>query len=88
MDKAEVIKIIKTTLLRRGDGVIEPIRLITQYWDFDGKLLWEDDPSQADARSTLDDILFLLDNLEKQNGDAPHRAVDPCTRIKVLVEND
>lgn len=45
MDEVKIVKMIKTTLLRRGKGVEgDPIRIIEQYWDFDGKLLFEYDP--------------------------------------------
>lgn len=44
----QVIRVIRTTLERRGDGTDgDPIRRITQYWNFDGELLWEHDPYQA-----------------------------------------
>jgi len=44
MSKAEVIEVIRTTLLSRGDGKTDPWRTITQYWSLDGKLLCEKDP--------------------------------------------
>ena len=45
MDTVEIVKLIKTTLLRRGNGTPEnPIRVITQYWDFDGEIILEQDP--------------------------------------------
>lgn len=44
MDKAEVIQVIRTTLLRRGDGKEDPIRIIEQFWSLDGQLLAENDP--------------------------------------------
>lgn len=42
----EVMAVIKTTLLRRGNGESQddPIRIITQYWDMKGDLLFEFDP--------------------------------------------
>ena len=41
----EIFSVIKTNLLRRGAGTEENvIRLIEQYWDMDGNLLWEYDP--------------------------------------------
>ena len=43
-DTARIIQVIVTKLLRRGDGVKTPIRIITQYWTLDGKLLAEVDP--------------------------------------------
>ncbi len=43
-DEAKIIKVIKTVSLR-GDGTDkDPVRPITQYWDFKGKLLAENDP--------------------------------------------
>ena len=43
---AEVIQVIKTTLEIRGAGSDDsPLRIITQYWDFDGNLLAEVDPA-------------------------------------------
>jgi hypothetical protein len=44
MDTVEIVKMIKTTLTRRGKGVEgDPVRVITQYWDFEGNLLIEID---------------------------------------------
>ena len=41
----EVIRVIRTNLLQRGEGVEkDPIRRIEQYWSLDGELLWEIDP--------------------------------------------
>ena len=48
MDTAKVIQVIETTLTRRGDGANTPIRIITQYWSLDGKLLTEIDPNLCD----------------------------------------
>jgi hypothetical protein len=45
MKPAEVIQVIRTTLLHRGVGTNEnPLRVVTQYWSLDGELLWEVDP--------------------------------------------
>lgn len=41
---AKVIQVIVTHLQRRGDGKADPIRIITQYWSLEGKLLAEVDP--------------------------------------------
>jgi hypothetical protein len=42
---ARVMQVIVTELERRGAGVEgSPIRIIRQYWDFDGNLLAEVDP--------------------------------------------
>jgi len=40
----EVIQIIHTNLLRRGDGKKEVVRIVEQYWRMDGTLLFEIDP--------------------------------------------
>ena len=46
MNDLEVIQVIKTRLLRLGDGRSEdnPVRIIEQYWDMHGNLLWQIDP--------------------------------------------
>jgi len=43
MDKARVIEVVETTLLRRGNGETEPVRIIIQYWSREGYLLAEHD---------------------------------------------
>lgn len=45
MDTVRRIEVIETTLLRRGNGKDDPIRVITQYWSLDGDLLAEYDPT-------------------------------------------
>lgn len=52
-DYARVIQVIETTLERRGDGksMSSPIRIVTQYWSFDGELLAEVDPCANDSRT-------------------------------------
>lgn len=44
--EVEVIQVVRTLLLRRGVGkyMNDPIRIIEQFWSFDGKLLAENDP--------------------------------------------
>ena len=46
-DHARVIQVIETQAIR-GHGISEddPVRLVIQYWDFDGLLLAEKDPCQ------------------------------------------
>jgi hypothetical protein len=45
MSNAEIISVIRTDLTKCGAGIdSDPIRIVTQYWDLDGKLLWEVDP--------------------------------------------
>jgi len=44
-DTARVIKVIETTILRRGAGTDgDPHRVIRQYWSLDGEPLAEIDP--------------------------------------------
>jgi hypothetical protein len=46
MADLEVIQVIHTRLLRKGLGRDEtdPVRIIDQYWNMQGELLWEIDP--------------------------------------------
>ena len=45
LKEVEVIKVVRTELLRRGEGTPKsPIRRVEQFWSFDGKLLAENDP--------------------------------------------
>jgi hypothetical protein len=54
MDTVEVVEMIKTTLTRRGEGVDgDPIRVITQYWDFKGNLLFEIDTCPPNGACTI-----------------------------------
>lgn len=59
MYQARVIRVIETTLLRRGDGksVDTAIRLVTQYWSLDGRLLAEADlpPSVSSHMTAAED---------------------------------
>lgn len=43
-DSARVIQVIETKSLRGVGTEEDPCRLVTQYWDFDGDLLAENDP--------------------------------------------
>lgn len=55
VDRAEVMQVIKTTLLRRGDGQLDPVRIVTQYWSFSGDLLAEVDPFPTPAPRAQED---------------------------------
>jgi hypothetical protein len=44
---AKVIKVIQTDLEVRGNGKDTPLRIIRQYWSFEGDLLAEADPCAA-----------------------------------------
>lgn len=43
--EVEIAKFIRTELLRKGKGIEgDPVRIIIQYWDFNGILFCEIDP--------------------------------------------
>lgn len=44
MKEVEIEKLIHTRLFRRGNGKDDPIRIIDQWWDMEGKLIFEYDP--------------------------------------------
>lgn len=44
MKQVEYVRVLCTRLLKRGDGIVEPERVIAQYWDDDGNLIGEVDP--------------------------------------------
>ena len=57
MDEVIVIQLIKTTLLRRGKGIEgDPVRIIEQYWDFEGNLVFEYDSLKLSADSSIYEI--------------------------------
>jgi hypothetical protein len=43
-DSAQVIQVIKTESMRGMGADEDPCRIVTQYWDFNGNLLAENDP--------------------------------------------
>lgn len=45
-DKAKVISVIETQSLRGAGTEKDPCRIVTQYWDFEGKKLAENDPEK------------------------------------------
>ncbi len=54
-DSAKVIQVIKTESAR-GKGTPEDLsRIVTQYWDFDGNLLAENDPCITESVIQGDD---------------------------------
>lgn len=43
--KVQVVYLIRTEIEGRGKGTADdPFRRIVQYWDFDGNLVFEEDP--------------------------------------------
>lgn len=54
-DSAQVIQVIKTESMR-GEGTQEDLcRIVTQYWDFDGNLLAENDPCAEENKKIIPD---------------------------------
>lgn len=52
IQSAEVIKVIRTRS-KRGEGTEkDPVRIVTQYWDFEGHFLAEDDPIFQEKKET------------------------------------
>lgn len=49
-DNARVVQVIETTALRGIGTEEDSCRLVTQYWDFDGELLAENDPCAKEVR--------------------------------------
>lgn len=47
-DSAKIIQVIVTEALKGKGSDNDPCRIVTQYWDFDGKLLAENDPYAND----------------------------------------
>ena len=43
-DSARVVSVIETRALRGNGTEEDKCRIVTQYWDFDGELLAENDP--------------------------------------------
>lgn len=49
MKQVEIILMVKTENAVRGEGIEgDPIRIITQYWDMEGNLVFEIDPIKKD----------------------------------------
>ena len=47
METVKVMSVIETKLLKRGTGIpADPVRIVTQYWDMDGNLIFEIDPER------------------------------------------
>jgi len=67
MSKAELVQVIKTDLLIRGDGKTDPIRRVSQYWDGKGGLLAElDTVKDQHYKDLCIDIAALNDYINKE----------------------
>lgn len=49
-DSARVISVIETRILRGEGTEKDPCRIVTQYWDFEGNLLAENDQYEKEIR--------------------------------------
>lgn len=60
MCELEIMKVIHTRLLRRGEGCdsSDPMRIIDQYWLEDGSLLFEYDVHTKKAHSSVHEVRF------------------------------
>jgi hypothetical protein len=47
----QIIKLIRTTLKIEGNGKDKPFRLMEQYWDFNGNLVFEEDSYHRNSRT-------------------------------------
>ena len=50
VDNARVIQVIETEVLRGNGTEADKCRMVKQYWNFDGKLLAENDPCMNEKR--------------------------------------
>lgn len=75
-DEAKVIQVIETKSLRGEGNGIDPCRIITQYWDFDGRLLAENDPGMEDAETNSAYKKVLGHLLQKY----PNQTIELCCK--------
>lgn len=55
-NSAKVIQVIETKAVRgTGECKNDPVRVVTQYWDFDGVMLAENDPDKDGGAIRLAD---------------------------------
>lgn len=52
-DSAKVIQVIETISLKGGGADSDPVRVVKQFWGFDGSLLAENDPFIAEEYEKL-----------------------------------
>lgn len=52
-DSAQVIQVIETKSLKGEGSDLDPCRIVTQYWDLEGKLLATDDVEQKEKEEKL-----------------------------------
>ena len=59
-DSARVISVIETQALRGSGTERDKCRIVTQYWDFDGNLLAENDPCAKEKEKFPTQFSFSL----------------------------
>lgn len=85
---AQTVSLIRTDLLRRGKGVEDdPVRIVTQYWTWEGELVAEVDPlatrlhekAVRDAeREAFIHGTGWPESLNAKKGVAPAEALERC----------
>lgn len=63
-DSARVISVIETKAARGAGTAEDPSRFVTQYWDFDGNLLAENDPCKKDYDALKSKVSKLIKQIE------------------------
>ena len=58
-NEVEIIPVIRTRLLRRGDGQRTYVRIVEQFWSIKGELLWENDPCAENEAIRPEDTPLL-----------------------------
>lgn len=62
MDTVKVMQVIETTIARRGEGIKDsPVRIVTQYWTMEGKMIFEIDPCMICVRPENTEIYKKLE---------------------------
>lgn len=88
-DTAKVIQVIVTNLKRRGDGIDDPLRPITQYFTFDGELLATVDPYPCPSpdpisRAMYENVRDKNDRLQKELAEANKKANDNFITANIM----
>lgn len=55
-DSAKIIKVIETKSLAGAGIEGDPVRIVIQYWDFEGNLLAENDPHYNDQAGFEEEV--------------------------------
>jgi hypothetical protein len=72
MSKAQIVKIIKTSRIE-GEGTTEnPTRIVDEYYDLDGELLFDSDNYLKDK---IEDIIQIIDDMESLGENMINRVI-------------